>query len=163
MPVKGTEYHDGMNPEGRFQLYISGKNIDSGSMESTQISFVLKKPQLVIQVQTHITISYCDRQGFFPEHIAAGNIFFVPARYGKYFLVPLGSSNHWSERGNGGHHCVQEHDTARAHPGWNSRGGLGSPSSTNHRDKVKVTSCKNVSTHSGWSKQTGLPNQARFI
>lgn len=64
MPVKGTEYHDGMNPEGRFQLYISGKNIDSGSMESTQISFVLKKPQLVIQVQTHITISYCDRQGF---------------------------------------------------------------------------------------------------
>lgn len=94
MPVKGTEYHDGMNPEGRFQLYISGKNIDSGSMESTQISFVLKKPQLVIQVQTHITISDCDRQGFFPEHIAAGNIFFVPARYGKYFLVPLGSSNH---------------------------------------------------------------------
>lgn len=75
MPVKGTEYHDGMNPEGRFQLYISGKNIDSGSMESTQISFVLKKPQLVIQVQTHITISYCDRHGFFPEHIAAGNIF----------------------------------------------------------------------------------------
>lgn len=75
MPIKGTEYHDGMNPEGRFQLYISGKNIDSGSMESTQISFVLKKPQLVIQVQTHITISYCDRQGFFPEHIAAGNIF----------------------------------------------------------------------------------------
>lgn len=50
MPVKGTEYHDGMNPEGRFQLYISGKNADSGSMESTQISFVLKKPQLVIQV-----------------------------------------------------------------------------------------------------------------
>lgn len=86
MPVKGTEYHDGMNPEGRFQLYISGKNIDSGSMESTQISFVLKKPQLVIQVQTHKTISFCDRQGFFPMHIAAGNIFFCKVSF--YMFLP---------------------------------------------------------------------------
>lgn len=77
MPVKGTEYHDGMNPEGRFQLYISGKNIDLGSMESTQISFVLKKPQLVIQVQTHKTISFCDRQGFFSYAYSSGKYIFL--------------------------------------------------------------------------------------
>lgn len=141
MPVKGTEYHDGMNPEGRFQLYISGKNVDSGSMESTQISFVLKKPQLVIQVKTHKTISFWDRHFLTIQLLKYHSPCSCKIRYSNlyFFLVPLGSPNHWSERGNGGHHCVQEHDTAGAHPRWNSCGGFGSPSSTNYRYKVKAT------------------------
>lgn len=50
MQVKGTEYHARMNPEGRFQVYISGKDLDSGGLQSTQVSFVMKKPELCIEV-----------------------------------------------------------------------------------------------------------------
>ena len=51
MQVKGTEYHARMNPEGRFQVYISGKDLDSGGLQSTQVSFVMKKPELCIEVK----------------------------------------------------------------------------------------------------------------
>lgn len=50
MQVKGKEYHENMNPEGRFQLYVSGKNLETGKMQSIDASFLLKKPELIIQV-----------------------------------------------------------------------------------------------------------------
>jgi hypothetical protein len=50
MQIRGKEYHASMNPEGRFQLYISGKNLETGRLQSNDMSFMLKKPELVIQV-----------------------------------------------------------------------------------------------------------------
>jgi hypothetical protein len=50
MQIKGKEYHGNMNPEGRFHLYISGKNLETGRLQSKDMSFMLKKPELLIQV-----------------------------------------------------------------------------------------------------------------
>ncbi|XP_048752164.2 protein-glutamine gamma-glutamyltransferase K-like isoform X2 [Ostrea edulis] len=54
--ISGKEYHANMNPEGRFQLYISGKNLETGRMQSKDESFMLKKPELVIQVPETIEV-----------------------------------------------------------------------------------------------------------
>ncbi|XP_061163018.1 protein-glutamine gamma-glutamyltransferase K-like [Saccostrea echinata] len=56
MQVKGKEYQPRMNPEGRFQLFISGKNLETGRLQSKQITFVLKKPELAIQVPKTIAV-----------------------------------------------------------------------------------------------------------
>ena len=50
LPVTYKEYGPSMNPEGRFQLFVSGTNVSTGRMNTIEESFVLKKPDVMIEV-----------------------------------------------------------------------------------------------------------------
>lgn len=54
LPVTYKEYGPSMNPEGRFQLFVSGKNISTGRMNTIEESFVLKKPDVMIEVPEEV-------------------------------------------------------------------------------------------------------------
>ena len=54
LPVTYNEYGPSMNPEGRFQLFVSGTNVSTGRMNTIEESFVLKKPDVMIKVPEEV-------------------------------------------------------------------------------------------------------------
>ncbi|XP_076113269.1 protein-glutamine gamma-glutamyltransferase K-like [Mytilus galloprovincialis] len=72
LPVTYKEYGPTMNPEARFQIFITGKNVATGRMHAIEESFVLNKPEIIIEVpeeveygeETEATLTFTNTTGF---------------------------------------------------------------------------------------------------
>lgn len=54
LSVTYKEYGPTMNPEGRFQIFVTGKDVSTGEMNAAEESFILQKPAIMIEVPEEV-------------------------------------------------------------------------------------------------------------